>query len=84
MSQKYYHVTVQLVIPRPDGYTSSRGLPTFSLDRDILGITGPDHAASIALHVVGAPALDADAHVSVLSPDGRFYSYDIPAAIDAA
>lgn len=51
-------------------YRSTKGVPTFYLDGDMLGIVSGDHAAKIARGIVNPcddPSLDVNVHVLELS-----------------
>ena len=47
-----YAVQVQCEVTRPDGYTVSRGLPTFYLHPDVQGIVSSQHAEKIVRDIL--------------------------------
>lgn len=52
-----YAVTASRATTGPDGYTGRRHLPMFYLDSSVQGITGPYHAARIAVDIIGPGAM---------------------------
>lgn len=64
-SPRFYAVTAQVNRTRPDGWTSSRQVPTFYLNTAVQGILNDEHAHRVAAALIADLVDDPDADIIV-------------------
>jgi hypothetical protein len=64
-SPRFYAVTAQVTRTRPDGWTTSRQVPTFYLNTAVQGILTDDHAHRVAAGMLADLVDDPDADIVV-------------------
>lgn len=52
---KLWQIQAQQTYITPDGWVTTHQIPTFYLHPDVQGITDKQHAAQIAMEIIGVP-----------------------------